>query len=121
MSMTREQVWERYVAAWKAGSADEKRALLRGSVADGCVYTDPVVRVEGHDALVDYMMGFLSQVPGGHFVTDRFFAHAAGSAARWTMRSGDGAPLGEGISVGAYDDRGHLVAMTGFFDVPSAG
>lgn len=114
-----EQVWEQYVASWKAPSIEEKRALFEGCLDPRCVYTDPIARVEGWEALVGYMLDFQRQVPGVHFVTEEFFAHHDRSAARWVMRDGDGRTLGHGISAGEYE-RGRLVAMTGFFDVPGA-
>jgi SnoaL-like domain len=117
---TNEQVWEQYAAAWKVAAADEKLALLRGAVSPACVYTDPTTRLEGHDALLEYLLAFHQQVPGGHFVTERFFSHHQRSAARWTMRGAAGEVLGDGISYGEYDDGGRLVRMTGFFDLPGA-
>lgn len=115
-----ERVWEQYAAAWKAPTASEKRALLEAAVSPACVYTDPTVVLEGHDALVEYLLAFHQQVPGGHFVTERFYTHHQRSAARWTMRGAGGEVLGEGISYGEYDDMGRLVRMTGFFDAPGA-
>jgi hypothetical protein len=64
------------------------------------------------------MLEFHRQVPGGHFVTQEFMAHHDRSIARWEMRDGNGTAQGNGISYGEYDDRGRLIAMNGFYQVP---
>ena len=108
-------IWDAYTLAWKHHTAAEKHAALERVAARDCVYTDPLARTESRDALVEYMLEFHRQVPGGHFETSYFLAHHDRSIARWTMRGGDGAALGEGISYGEYDGD-KLVAMTGFFE-----
>ncbi len=114
----RRATWETYVSAWKAATADAKAAALAASVGTQCVYRDPITHAEGHAALIEYMLGFHRQVPGGHFVTTYFQAHHDRSIAKWTMRSADGTIAGEGTSYGEYGADGKLVAMTGFFETP---
>ena len=109
-------VWERYVASWKAESAEERRTLFEASLAPNCCYSDPLTRAEGWDALEAYMLEFHRQIPGAHFVTEYFSAHHGKSIAKWKMIGESAAPLGEGISYGEYDDGNKLVAMTGFFE-----
>lgn len=110
--------WERYVAAWKAQNAEEKRRLYATCLSPGCTYTDPLIQTKGWAELEAYMMNFHEQIPGGHFVTEYFLAHHGRSIARWRMVAGDGTPLGEGISYGEYDEHARLTSMTGFFDTP---
>lgn len=117
--MDKKLVWEKYASAWREVTAQGKQDALRQSVADTCVYTDPLVQTEGHDELIAYMLAFHQQVPGGHFVTHYFLAHHNVSIARWNMANGDGTVIGEGISYGQYNEQGKLIAMTGFFDLPS--
>lgn len=114
----RRATWETYVSAWKATSADAKAAALAASVAARCVYRDPLTHAEGHAALIEHMLGFHRQVPGGYFVTTYFQTHHDRSIARWTMHSADGTITGEGISYGEYGADGKLVAETGFFETP---
>lgn len=116
MSHDYEATWRRYASAWKAETAEEKRAILDGSVIPECVYTDPLVQLTGWDALVQYMLEFHEQIPGGHFVTTWFLAHHGRSVARWNMVDGAGTVHGDGVSYVEYDDDGRLVSMTGFFD-----
>lgn len=112
------RTWERYVQAWKAETADEKRSLLAEATRPNCVYTDPLTRTDDHEGLVAYMLDFHRQIPGGHFVTTDFWSHHRMTLAKWEMRGGKGEVLGEGVSYGRLEgDR--LVEMTGFFDTPA--
>jgi hypothetical protein len=112
-------VWEHYTSAWKLTSIAEKRALFADCLAPACVYTDPLTIARGWDALLEYMVAFHAQVPGGHFVTQQFFSHHRCSVARWTMLNAEGETLDEGISYAEYDDEGRLRNMTGFFAPPA--
>ena len=113
------QTWETYTAAWQAPTAEAKALALAASVDAGCVYRDPLTCAEGHAALIDTMIGFHQQVPGGSFRTTSFRAHSARSVATWHMCDAGGAVIGEGISTGDYAADGKLLAMHGFFDVPA--
>ncbi len=117
MSAEQQKIWETYAAAWKAETADEKRALFEQSLAANCQYTDPTIQTNGYEELLAYMLGFHQQVPGGHFVTTSFACHHQQSLTQWNMLAGNGEKVGEGCSYGRYNDEGELVAMTGFFDV----
>lgn len=110
--------WETYASAWKANGAAAKRAALAQSVAGAAVYRDPLTERPGHDALVEYMLEFHKQVPGGHFETTYFLAHHDRSVAKWNMLNKDGEKIGDGVSYCEYGADGKLVTMTGFFDVP---
>ncbi len=118
MSKDKRAIWEQYVSAWKATAAADKHAALAGSVDPTCIYRDPLVCAEGHEALVEYMLGLHQQLPGAHFETTYFLAHHDRSIAKWNMRDGGGAIVGEGVSYGEYAAAGRLVAMTGFFETP---
>jgi hypothetical protein len=114
------EVWERYVGSWKTSSAAEKQRIFATCLAPTCVYTDPLIQARGWDELGQYMASFHEQIPGGHFVTEQFFTHHGRSVARWKMLSGEGLPLGEGISYAEYDEQQRLTAMTGFFETPGS-
>jgi hypothetical protein len=116
MDTSKQETWENYVATWKMTSTQEKANALQQCVSTQCVYTDPVIKAHGHQELINYMLAFHQQVPGGHFVTTYFLAHHDVSIAKWNMVSGDGAVIGDGVSYGQHDQQGKLFAMTGFFD-----
>lgn len=115
-------VWERYVASWNTQSPEQRHALYASCLSPACVYTDPLIVAKGWEELARYALDFQRQFPGATFTTERFFSHHGQSAARWTLRDGRGAALGDGVSFAEYDERGMLVKMTGFFDTapPSA-
>jgi SnoaL-like domain len=119
MSANKQVTWEKYVSAWKEIAAKGKADALFESVALASVYTDPLTIAKGHEELINYMLAFHQQVPGGHFVTTYFLAHHDVSIAKWNMVSGDGTVIGEGVSYGQYNEQNILVAMTGFFETPS--
>jgi hypothetical protein len=111
-----QKTWETYASAWKAESAEAKRALLGASLAPECSYLDPLASVSGWDELIGYMTQFHQQVPGGHFATRRFHFHDGQSVTQWDMLDGHGKVIGDGVSVGHYNEAGRLVAVRGFFD-----
>lgn len=111
------KTWETYTSAWRLAGAEAKAQVLRTSVNTDCVYRDPLIKAEGHDALINYMLEFHQQVPGGFFDTLSFRAHSGRSIATWHMRNAEGVVIGEGVSYGEYDTDGKLLEMTGFFDV----
>ena len=115
MTETNRAMWDRYSQAWKETTRDKKLAALRASVAPTCTYRDPSAVVEGHDALVEHMLGFHKQVPGGWFDTQCFLTHQSRSLATWNMMSAGAQVIGQGTSCAEYAARGLLVAMTGFF------
>lgn len=118
MEQNRRAVWERYVSSWKAASAEERQAIFSSCLAPDCVYTDPLVQAKGWAELTGYMHDFHQQIPGGHFVTERFIEHHQRSIAYWKMLNAEAVALGEGASYAEYDAQGRLVTMTGFFETP---
>jgi len=120
MSNKFEKTWGIYTSSWKAESADDKYAIFDKCLDIACKYNDPIIKTKGWDELSKYMIDFHKQIPGGHFVTKYFLAHNNKSIARWDMKNGDDAILGEGISYGEYNNEGKLVSMTGFFETPEA-
>jgi hypothetical protein len=114
-------VWSRYVESWKAPTIERRRELYASCLSPRCTYTDPLATAHGWDELAGYMTEFHRQIPGGHFVTEQFFAHDGHSIARWRMVAGDGTTLGDGMSYGEYGEDGKLVTMRGFFTPPGTG
>ena len=112
------QIWETYGSAWKATTAEAKRAALAASMSPDATYTDPQNRHHGHEDLVEAMLEFHGQVPGGHFQTTYFLALSDRSIARWNMLGADGTVLGEGTSYGEYGPDGKLTKLSGFFEAP---
>ncbi len=110
--------WEAYAGIWKLTRPEAQRAACEQHLTAHCVYTDPLTRREGWDALVAYMREFHQQIPGGHFVTRDFRVLDHQAVVTWSMVAGDGTVLGEGMSHAEFAEDGKLRAMTGFFDLP---
>ncbi|GGC84378.1 nuclear transport factor 2 family protein [Undibacterium terreum] len=117
MQIDHHQVWETYTSAWKAESADDKHPLVAATLAQQCTYQDPLAKVSGRDELIAYMLNFHQQLPGAHFVTRRFRFHHGQSVAQWDMLDAQGKLIGDGVSVGHYNEAGQLVTISGFFDI----
>jgi len=113
-----ENTWEQYVLSWKVESATDKKSLFKDCLDSSCQYNDPIIKTVGQDQLLEYMLDFHKQIPGGHFVTSYFLAHSNKSITRWEMRNGENLVLGDGISYGEYNNKGLLTSMTGFFEIP---
>ena len=113
-----EQTWEIYTSSWKAKTAAEKRNLFEKSLDQHCEYSDPLTITKNWDELLDYMVSFHQQIPGGYFDTYYFLAHNGQSIAKWKMKSGDDTIIGEGVSYGQYNKAGKLTRMTGFYPLP---
>ncbi len=118
MSNNFETIWETYTSSWKAESAVEKQRIFEESLIRECLYHDPLIKTKDWDSLIEYMLDFHQQIPGGHFVTNYFLAHHNQSIAKWDMKNGDNVIVGTGISYGKYNENGKLEAMTGFFETP---
>lgn len=118
MNTPHRDIWTTYTESWKVDAKEEKMALFEQCLDPACEYTDPLVQARGWQQLIEYMVDFHRQVPGGHFVTTWFLAHHQRSIAKWEMRNGENQPMGEGISYGTYNDHGKLLSMNGFFETP---
>lgn len=112
------QTWDLYTQSWRAETDTERQALFAQALAKECCYLDPITERRNWESLTEYMNEFHRQVPGGHFVTKKFWAHQGRSAALWEMCDARGEKFGDGVSYGEYDEQGKLVSMTGFFDLP---
>ncbi len=115
---SRRDVWETYAQAWSRVDQARRQQLLEQSVSPECIYTDPLIQVQGHDALSNYMESFQKNTPGRTFVTTNFQEHHDQSLAQWNMADGEGKVLSPGTSFARYDADGRLKQMTGFFAPP---
>ncbi|MGH1506550.1 MAG: nuclear transport factor 2 family protein [Acidimicrobiales bacterium] len=115
LDRTHEDTWATYTASWKTDDPAERSRLFAASLADDCVYTDPLTQAEGWAELAAYMEQFHQQIPGGHFVTTAIEGHHDRVLVTWDMVSGAGDKIGKGTSYGTFGDDGRLTSMTGFF------
>lgn len=110
------EAWEIYTRSWKATTREAKLDLFSQVLDPSCHYRDPTIHTVGWAALADHMLNFHEQIPGGHFVTTTFTAHHLRSMAHWHMCDSSSTKVGEGVSIGEFNEQGKLLSMTGFFE-----
>ena len=119
--MTNEEytaTWKRYQAAWSKVSAQERKELLRGSVAPDAIYTDPMSECHGLEELMVKIEQSQQKTPGASFENTRFLSHHQQGLSDWTMRDSEGATVATGNSYARFNEKGLLIQMTGFFELP---
>jgi hypothetical protein len=60
-------IFKNYLGAFAATSLAEQERLLRSSLAEGVVYTNPGVEGSGISNLLHHIEGFQRKFPGGRF------------------------------------------------------
>ena len=110
------KTWKIYQSAWAPISDAERRELLRQSVSDDVVYTDPVSQVHGVDALAERIGKSQQQFPNARFRNDSFLEHHGQGLFQWTMLNGEGAEVVKGSSFARFGEDDRLVQATGFFE-----
>lgn len=105
-----------YCAAWNEPDAQRRRELLEKAWASEGTYTDPRSHVEGREALVEHIGGFLKQSAGARIIQSSHpdFHHGMFRFA-WKFVGGDGKTVMEGIDFGAIGPDGKLQRIVGFF------
>jgi hypothetical protein len=110
------QVVQLYAAAWAESDEKERLRLLTRCWADDGVYLDPITRVEGRQALVEHIGGYLVRQAGQRIeLTSEVDAHDGYLRSTFVVVGPDGAKVLEGIDFGEFDDAGVLRRIVGFF------
>ena len=109
-----------YGAAWTEPDEAKRRALLEKAWAEDGVYTDPSAYVEGREALVKHIGGFLSGSGGSgpsiQIDSSVDLHHEKFLRFAWKMVGPDGQTvLSPGMDYGELDDEGRLKLIVGFF------
>jgi hypothetical protein len=108
-------LWQRYARIWSSAPA-VRTTELETCLADGCSYCDINGRIEGREALSDYMGGFQQSVKGGKFEIRSVIHHHDRMLAEWRLLGPDDAVLQTGRSFATAASDGRLMNITGFFD-----
>ena len=104
-----------YAAACSEPDENKRRALLEKTWAENGVYTDPTAHVEGREALVQHISGFLKSAPGARIVlTSRVDVHHHVLRFSWRLLNCDGTTA-DGMDFGLLGADGRLVKIAGFF------
>jgi hypothetical protein len=105
-----------YAAAWNEPDIEARRRLLEKAWAVDGTYTDPTVHLEGREALVQHISGFLKSLPGARIApTSRADVHHGLLRFTWRIVKPDGTSLSEGLDFGELDSEGRIRRIVGFF------
>ena len=105
-----------YTSAWSQPDEEARRELLEQGWAEGGVYIDPTARVEGREALVKHITGFLERFAGHRFeLPTQVDEHSGYLRFEWHLVGPDDAPVLQGMDFGRLDESGRLSLIVGFF------
>jgi hypothetical protein len=108
---------DRYLAAWNATDAAERRALIDATWTEDATYVDPVAQSEQRDGVDAMIAGVQGRFPGMRFTRiGSVDAHHDYVRFAWSLAPDGGEPLVKGTDFGVLRD-GRLHAVTGFFDL----
>jgi hypothetical protein len=118
-----EKVADRYIAVWNEPDVDARRHAVAELWAEDGTYTDPLVSVEGHQAIEEVIAGAREQFPGHVFrLIGGVDAHHHIARFGWELvPEGGGESVVIGFDVAVVADDGRLRSVYGFLDkVPAA-
>jgi len=105
-----------YCAAWSEPDVQRRRELLEKVWSSAGTYTDPQSHVEGREALIKLIGGFLQKSPGARIIpSSHADFHHGMLRFTWKFIGGDGKTVIEGIDFGALGPDGKLQRIVGFF------
>jgi SnoaL-like domain len=113
------KTWNAYQRAWGPVHESEREELLRLSVSEDVLYTDPSSQTHGLQELMARIAQSQAKFTGAYFENDSFSEHHDHGLFRWTMYDRDGQVFVRGTSFGRFGADGRLVQATGFFEVPT--
>ncbi len=118
---TAQEAVDLYGSAWGEPDEAKRRAILEKAWAEDGIYTDPTAYVEGREALVQHIGGFMagrSAGAGPSIQVDSSVDVHHGRFLRfaWKMVAPDGKTvLTPGMDYGELDEDGRLKLIVGFF------
>ena len=110
-----QRIFEAYLDAFAATPPAEQERLLRSSVAENVVYTNPGVEGQGLRNLLKHISMFQERFPGHHFRVNWFRYQHRQLLSEWTQVSGDGEDLVTAHSYGRFDELGRIAHLAGFW------
>lgn len=108
-------IFEAYLGAFAAKSAVEQERLLRSSVAEDVVFTNPGVDGRGLLNLLSHISRFQTHFPGHRFRVNWFRQQHGQLLSEWTQVSEDGSEVITAHSYGRLNDQGRIAHLAGFW------
>jgi hypothetical protein len=107
-----------YFAMWNERDPNRRRELIAATWTPDASYIEPLMAVEGYEALEEGVAGMQAQFPG-HTIrpAGEIETHHDRARWRWELVGPEGGEaLAAGTNVGTLAPDGRLRQVTGFFD-----
>ena len=115
--MTPDTIADLYIAAWNAGQADARRALLAEAWSEEARYTDPMMKGEGREGIAAMIEAARTRFPGLAFNrTGKIDSHGPFIRFSWALGAEGSAPAALGTDVVRLDAAGRITEVIGFLD-----
>jgi hypothetical protein len=110
-----QKMFEAYLDAFAATSSTEQERLLRSSVAEDVVYTNPGVEGRGLPNLLRHISVFQERFPGHRFRVNWFRQQHGQLLSEWTQVGQGGEELVTAHSYGRLNELGRIDHLAGFW------
>jgi hypothetical protein len=111
MSDPRVKIYETYLSAWSNIPDAERERLLRESLSEGIVFTNPLNTRRGRAEVVEHLQVFQRRSPGGSFRLNEMLGWERHGIATWQLVDAQGKPGFWGYDVLAFDDQGRIESI----------
>lgn len=111
MSDPRVTTYETYLSAWSAIFDDERAKLLRESLSEDIVFTNPAQTRRGLADVAVHLQAFQQRSPGAAFRMNEMLGWENNAIAIWQFVDAQGQPGFLGYDVLAYDGQGRIKSI----------
>lgn len=111
MSDPRVTTYKTYLSAWSAIPDDQRAKLLRESLSENIVFTNPTQTRRGLADVAVHLQAFQQRSPGGSFRMNEMLGWENHGMAPWQFVDAKDQPGFWGYDVLAYDGQGRIESM----------
>ena len=111
------ETYDLYLEAWGPVSRDERVDLLRRSLVEAIVFTNPQQVRRGIHDIVEHLEGFQQRTPGGRFRMNNMVGWGSYGLAEWQLIDGEGKAGFSGYDVLTFDDSSLISSILLFGNV----
>ena len=117
MSGQRAKIYDLYLSAWSAVTDAERERMLRESVSENIVFTNPQQTRRSIDGVIQHLEGFQVRSPGGSLRMKNMFGWGDFGLAEWQLVDAQGAVGFSGYDVLTFNERGLIETILLFGNV----
>ena len=117
MSNKRVQTYDLYLAAWSAVPDNERVRMLRESLAEQAIFTNPQKTRHGRADVADHLKDFQLRSPGDSFRLNNMVGWGSYALAEWQWVHAEGNPGVSGYDVLTFDENGLISSILLFGNV----